>query len=280
MKILNLILIMILFTSSLALAITQGKVYDLTLSFKEGKIKNEGIFIAQGFLSSDRETSIKPFRLEIISFTNEILYERYFEFEFIASYHPLIFVEESRLKLTLPHFDNAKNMIIYQENSEILNIDVSAYSNKENLSNFNSKLSKFLEEDVSIFRSFSHDIFKKDKPILVNLKIENNCDCFTEGLLFESYPNYINVDFDFPKNVILEPLSHKEIQYSISLISYPKISKVKINPIIFKTTNNNIFISNTNYLKIENIINFGYMLAGILVTILTFIIYKIIKKKK
>ena len=278
MKTLNLILIIILLISPV-LAITSEKVYDLTLSFKDDKIKNEGIFMAQGFPSSDRENSIKPFRLEIISFNNETLYKKFFEFEFIASYHPLIFMEESRLKLTLPYFDNAKNINIYQENLQILDIDISAYSNKVSLSNFDPELSKFLEEDVSIFRYFSSDILKKDESLTVYLKIENNCDCYVEGLLSETYPDYISVD-NFQKNLKLEPLSHKEIQYSISLISNYKTSKIKIDPITFKTTNNNLFISNVNFLKIENIINFLYVIFGIIAIILAFIFYKIIRIKK
>lgn len=278
MKVLNLILIIVLCTPQLATAIEPEKIYDLTLSLENEIIKNEGLFIAKGFPSSDRNKSVKPFRLEIKSFNNQTLYEKYFEFELIKSFHPFELYEKPVIKLSLSHFNNANNILIYQEEKQVLDIDVSVFSDREILKTNNSELASFLEEDVSISREFSNVTLKKGETINVNLEIKNNCDCIIKGILSENYPNYIKINNEISKDLSLQPLSTKVISYSLTLESNSKDSEIKIDPSIFKTENSNLFLSNSNIIRIEsvNYIEYLLILGGI---VIVFIIYKFLKNR-
>jgi len=126
-------------------------VFILNLEYNDDTIKKNSLVRSEGVLSTLLPKS-GNYKVEIISYDNEILFTRYFDFQlaFISD----IFSNESRSdfgiinttnkELLLPYFKNSKNILIYgNKNNLLLEIDVSHFTQKQDLSSNESQSENF-----------------------------------------------------------------------------------------------------------------------------------------
>jgi len=128
----------------------QQKVYILNLKYDNGKVTKESLIVTQGIYSEEVQPET-GYRLELISFTDEILYTRKFIFSELqkgplpkesdilerTQYLPDITKKEPSLlktssaELMILYYEDAKTIIIYDPNNiKVLEIDVSSFAEK------------------------------------------------------------------------------------------------------------------------------------------------------
>jgi|TARA_B100001971_G_C18107794_1_gene492493 hypothetical protein len=128
----------------------QQKVYILNLKYNDGKITKESLIVTEGMYSEEVQPET-GYRLELISFTDEVLYSRIFIFPESqkgplpkesdilerTQYLPDITEKEpsllktSSVELMIPYYKDAKIVRIYDINDiKVLEIDVSSFAEK------------------------------------------------------------------------------------------------------------------------------------------------------
>lgn len=146
--IISLVLIILLLP---AVYSAQQKVYILNLKNDNGKIIKESLIVTQGFFVEDKNQPENGYRLELVSFTDKVLYTKKFNFPKLqkgplpkdsdilerAKYLPDITEKEpstlktSQIELIMPYYGNAKLIRIYDQNNiNVLEIDVSSFAEK------------------------------------------------------------------------------------------------------------------------------------------------------
>jgi hypothetical protein len=144
------ILLIITFVLLPTIVLAQAKIsYIIKLKYDGYTLTNEGLSLIEGATPERLNQPEKGFTLKVISFEGKVLHS----FKFIIPITPVvappkeIFDEEgtqiayledkfqmrreTTLTLTIPYFENAKSINIYNENDQLLlSIDVSKYSKK------------------------------------------------------------------------------------------------------------------------------------------------------
>jgi len=111
------------------------KAYLLNLNQKDNLNLNN-IYVAPGFAPDRKIVRKEDYNGKIISFDNRVLYEFSFEMPDVEFPMPgidgenpkIILLDEINHSVVMPYFDNGKQVKIYKDNQEVLNIDVGYFS--------------------------------------------------------------------------------------------------------------------------------------------------------
>lgn len=143
-KIIIIVTLLILAISVVSAA--EQLVFVLTLDYDNGVITQEKLFVTKGvFFETPQKNGI--YKLEIVSFDDQILYTEHFDFPLEIFFAPLpewfdefgnqiYFPNETRKiletatkELILPYFENAKQIVIYgSDDTKFLEIDVAVFA--------------------------------------------------------------------------------------------------------------------------------------------------------
>lgn len=144
----TMIILSLMIILSIAVCSEEQKLYDITLKYGDGKILEKGVYLAYGYPSDDSLQPTNAYRAEIKSFQGKKLHSHNFRISLIVYTDPPTRLDETRLRLFLPYFDNAEKIEIYYKDEIIDEIDVSAYSNPELLEKYNPELAKLVKESA------------------------------------------------------------------------------------------------------------------------------------
>lgn len=135
-KMKKIILIILLMILPIAIALESSKVYIIDLSYKDGRLVINDKIIKYGYAPDRTLQPLEGYRAEIISFNNDILYT--FKFEIPLKEYVdigdnitneisggLIKLSETDFALILPYYNNAKEIVFYdEENNKAVSVDV------------------------------------------------------------------------------------------------------------------------------------------------------------
>jgi len=130
----KLLILMILILISAVLAQEQSKVLVLNLNYKEGVIKLKDKVIKTGYYPDRKIQPPDGLKVELLSLNNELLYsfkfsvplDLYVDSGFGGSLSGgLIKLSKTDFALIIPYYDNAKNIVIYEDDKEIASFVVS-----------------------------------------------------------------------------------------------------------------------------------------------------------
>lgn len=133
---------------SIAVCSEEQKIYDITLKYSDGKILEKGVYLAYGYPADDSLQPTHAYRAEIKSFQGKKLHSYNFRISLIVYTDPPTILDETKLRLFLPYFDDAEKIEIYYKDELVDEIDVSAYSNPSLLEKHNPELAKLVKESA------------------------------------------------------------------------------------------------------------------------------------
>lgn len=139
----KIILIILLVILPIAVALESTKVYIIDLSYKDGKLIVNNKIIKYGYAPDRALQPLEGYKAEIISFDNTILYS--FKFEVPLKEYldvsdnitkqisgGLVKLTENDFALILPYYDNAKEIVFYDElSNKVTSVDVVEEKKKE-----------------------------------------------------------------------------------------------------------------------------------------------------
>lgn len=142
-KMRKIIFIALLIVLPVVLALESSKVYVIDFSYKDGELVINDKIIKYGYAPDRKLQPLEGYRAEIISLDNDILYT--FKFEIPLSEYVdisnnitneitggLIKLSENDFALILPYYDNAKDIIFYDEtNNKVASVDVEEEKKEE-----------------------------------------------------------------------------------------------------------------------------------------------------
>ena len=106
----------------------QQDVFQFLLNYDKGAVSLDNIWVRKIFYR-EFETQKGDYRLELISFDEQKLYERKFDFHLDIADAPISRLEQAIEELAIPYFENAKIINIYDKNGKnVLAIDVAPFA--------------------------------------------------------------------------------------------------------------------------------------------------------
>jgi len=135
-KMKKIILILMLMVLPAVIALESTKVYIVDLSYKEGSLIINDIIIKYGHAPDRRLQPLKGYRAEVVSVYDDVLYTFNFEIplkEYVDISDNItkqitggiIRLTETDFALLLPYYDDAKEIIFYDElNNNVASVDI------------------------------------------------------------------------------------------------------------------------------------------------------------
>ena len=141
-KMKKVILVMLLMVLPIVIALESTKVYIIDLSYKDGKLVINDKIVKYGYAPDYKLQPLEGYRAEIVSVDESILY--FFKFEIPLKEYVdvsdnesviaggLIKLSETDFALILPYYDNAKEIVFYDEaNNKAASVDVKEEKKEE-----------------------------------------------------------------------------------------------------------------------------------------------------
>ncbi len=142
------ILIMLLMILPIVFALESTKVYIVDLSYRDGELIINDKIIKYGYAPDRKLQPLEGYKAEIISLGHDVLYS--FKFEIPLKEYVdvsdnvtqqisggLIKLSENDFALILPYYDNAKEIVFYDEdNEEIASVHVEEEEKEEEQHNY------------------------------------------------------------------------------------------------------------------------------------------------
>lgn len=136
-KMKKIILMILLVVLPIAIALESTKVYIVDLSYRDGKLMvNDEIIIKYGYAPDRILQPLEGYKVEIVSFDNDVLYTFKFDVP-LKEYVDIsdnvtkqitggvIKLTETDFALIMPYYDDAKEIIFYDElNNDVASVDI------------------------------------------------------------------------------------------------------------------------------------------------------------